>query len=163
MSGKIQNRYNALVRELDISEYAPDYRLVDDVVPVVMLHEHCEGDCITNAATVAASSPTNIIASPVLRAGAYQVVLYMSWEKAVATAEACSFRIMSNATTLALDGNSLALLWYTDFGVSANDPKSRTLVIPKVHFPELSQLVCRLETSLIVNDYLTMGFVLQPI
>jgi len=158
MAGKIQNRYEALARELDVSDYRPAYRMTDDVVPVIILHEHCEGSILGDSATAAgAVGPLQVAGAAFSRAGAYQVVLYWDSYKAVASQEAAYFRVQDSST-----GLSLGTLWYFNFGYVSGVERG-TMVIPKIHVPERSECVGYLATTLVAADQITMGFFLQPV
>lgn len=158
MGGKIQNRYPSLVRELDVTDYNPNFTLLDGVTPVVVLHEHCEGDIVGASATQAgAGGPVQIAGALFPRAGAFQITLFWDSNKSVATQEAAYFRIQDSST-----GANLGTLWYFNFGYNAGGERG-TLVIPKVHVPERAELVGYLATTLVATDQLTMGFSIQPV
>jgi len=161
MSGKIQNRYSALVRELDITEYAPNYRITDDVVPVVILHEHCEGDAQSTAASQdgAGGPTTGAITLTPNRPGAHQITIYADWSIAVAAREAMRFRIDERTT-----GATILLLRYLNYG-NANGMLAGhfELTFPKIHLPENCQISCDLLTAVAAGDNVTIGMLIQPV
>jgi len=158
MAGRIQNRYSSLVRELDITDYAPDYRLGDNVTPVIILHEHCgEGTLSSSAATAlgAVGPLLDIVVMP-LNPGAYQLALYFSSYVAASADEACAFYMYD-----VRNGIVTRPLWYSDFGRQV--AQNEQLVIPKLHFGEGEGVIARLMTTMIATNVLTMGITAQPI
>ena len=157
MAGKIQNRYSALVRELDITDYTPQYRMTDDVVPVVVLHEHCEGSCRGSAGTIGASGPTAGVASVIPeRSGAHQILMFWDSYVAVGAAESAAFYLIDSA-----NGTPVSGLWYFDFGYGGMERGN--LLIPKIHIPENTSVRGDLLSTLAATNFLTMGLLLQPV
>ena len=166
MTSRIRNRYPSLIRELDLETPPPMFVLGDVALPVVVLHEHCEGVMISATGTVAgAVGPVNILTmfadglDGVLpfAAGAYSFTLFADWNIVVSAQEALSFRVRDS-----VGGLSQHLLWYFNIGRPAGGGRN-SLVIPKVHVPEGSYVTARLETTLAAADDVTMGLVIQRV
>jgi len=157
VAGKIQNRYSALVRELDISDYAPNYRITDDVVPVVVLHEHCEGECLASSSSGGSLSANDILATITPpHAGAYQITLYADWIIAIAQNEAMAWWIRQGT-------QNVTLLRYLVYGATGNQAGHMAMTIPKLHIPEGCIIVGQQMTATAAGDYTTMGLLVQPV
>lgn len=156
MTARIQKRYDALNRTLDLETPVPGFTLLDDAVPVVMIHEHCEGPCLSFAGTITATAVTSqsLVSVPV--AGAYQVVLYWNAHLAAAAQEAAQFGVYGAGSVA-----RTALLWYFDFGFPADDRGS--LLIPKLHFEEGDSIQFDKLTATLAGDFVTFGCLVQPI
>lgn len=155
---KIKNRYSSLTRELDLEGGTEQFELRPDVQPVVVLHEHCEGDALSSVVTQAgAGGPLEIARVTPSHAGAYQVFLYADWNIAVAAQEALSFRLLEITS-----GVSSIYLWYFNIGRPAGGGRD-SILLPKIHIPENYAVVGNLVTTILAADDVTMGILLQPV
>jgi len=156
VTSRIQKRYDSLHRTLDLETSVPGFVLIETATPVVLLHEHCEGDCVAASATLSgAVGPAQIASTQVLRAGAYQVLLY--YDGNAAAQEALAFYLSSSLT-----GQNLATLWYANFGVGGVGGRD-AVVIPKLHVNDGQEIRAYLVTAMGVGDQITAGVTVQPI
>jgi hypothetical protein len=164
----IKKRYEALARSLDLETSNPQFYLEDSAVPVVLIHEHCEGDCFGYSNVAAGNTwPTTIVSSlnslavqpgnVLFKAQAYQMLLYASWDMGVAATEDLSFKLYASG------GITLATLWAIKFGFGPMSQGALSLLIPKIHVPEGSYLLGTADSAGLAADSLRMGFLLQPI
>jgi hypothetical protein len=161
MPGTIQNRYSALARELDIKDYAPAFVLGDNVTPVIVLHEHCEGDAsfVAIAYPGVLAAATTLLAIPVtggVTAGAYYVRAEFSWVIAVAAIHAMDFLV---GTTTVLGG----LICRSAYG-GADDLTGRHVIeVPKMHVQDQGVFYFRNAVEHLAADYLAVSLFIQPV
>ena len=159
MPGKIRKAFSSLARSLRLQPAQMDLELQDDVVPVVLIHEHCEGDSVAASATMAGpNAGGTLIAAQAPEEGAYQVILTVQWLIAIAAAEPVQFRIRDRTTSA--DGT---LLWFTYIGQTGALTGERQMLIPKLHIPGNSNIEFDVLTAILVGDEVTASVLLQPI
>jgi len=157
MASVIKKRFESLVRALGLETSSPEMVFQDEAYPVVLIHEHCEGDLLTAQSQLAgAGGPVQIAYVLAPRAGAYQLTMYWDSYVAAAADEAASFRIQTD-----VGGVSQKTIWYFYFGRQTVERGIHT--IAKIHLDEGMLISAQLETALIATNYLTMGIALQPI
>ena len=154
---KILKNYQSLYRELTLESPFPNLDFQSEVVPVVILHEHCDGEFeIASASLGGVQAPQNLFTIPFPVSGAFQIAMYCNWLIAIAAQEAFRFTIDLGAT-------HWKTIWYLDVGYAGATAGREQWVIPKLHIPEGAVLRGELLTTTAAGDFLTMGAVIQPI
>jgi len=166
VAGKIQNRYSDIVRELDITDYTPNYRITDDVVPVVILHEHCEGERVgiggTSIGVLAAGDIGSVLVLP--RPGAYQLTIYVQSRISVAVPAGKLLFLVDR-----VQGSAAGSLGRTLFaglhGPANMQSIDAQLTYPKLHFDEGREVawVIPAGSNLIAADALNVFAIFQPV
>jgi hypothetical protein len=161
MGGTIQNRYNALARELDMKDYAPAFKLTDDVLPVIVLHEHCENppSFITVAYPGVIAATTSLLGIPVsggLTAGAYYVRAEFSWQIPVAAIHAMDF-LLGDPTVFG------GLICRSAYGGPDDLSGRHVIEIPKMHVHDQGVFYFRNAVAHLAADYLVVSMFVQPV
>ena len=157
MPARIKKRFESLVRSLNLETNTPEFVLEDAAVPVVLIHEHCEGECLMAASTISGiQAAQTIVSIPIPTAGAYQVLMYWDSYTGASSQEAAAFYLSSPV------GVYVGPLYYFNFGYAANAERG-SLLIPKIHINEGQVIRGEFLTALIAGNQLTMGLLVQPI
>jgi hypothetical protein len=164
MSSRIQRIYSTLVRSLDLREASQNYVLLDEVRPVVILHEHCEGVTrgfsVTNVGALAAG---DLAVLDDIAAGAYSVSGWMFGSTAVALVGALESVLVTDRPRGIAAATIDRIIFRLDFGNAARQANNFPVLIPKYEIHEGRELAIVLTSALIANDAVSVGLVLQPI
>ena len=160
---KTRKRYPSLLKELEADGTIGQLDILETVQPVVILHEHCEGSyqTINGGFAGITAAPNEAFSITLPRGGAFQVIAQVYASVAVVlvgTTEVVTFR--SRSTTLADAG--VAFLRF-DWGSAGIQSIAQTVVIPKIHFDEGTDLIMQLGTALIANDFVFGLLTVQPV
>lgn len=159
MGPRIKKSYQSLYRSLDLEGNFPSLEFESNAVPVVIIHEHCEGDAQgASASQDNAGGPLTIASVTPPRTGAYQIMIYGDWNVAIAAREAMSWRVQDPNS-----GTTLILLRYLNFGNTGMTTGHFCEVIPKIHLEEGVVVNARLDSAIAINDNVTMGLLVVPI
>jgi len=159
---KIQKRYPSLPRELDLA--APGisaFNLLEEVRPVVVLHEHCEGHGFASASsTIGAFGPGNLAQVGPFTQGAYQVFAFVQVALAVPLVGAAK-----NITVELTDVNGVVqnLLAVVVFGPTGMNGLNLPFLFPKVHLDEQTFVRVRMNGAFLADDQSAGGLYVQPL
>jgi hypothetical protein len=158
------NRYSSLSRELDLQGSPGPFFLEEAVIPVVLIHEHCEGERqgtgAFNVGAIAAGDWGVPFVIP--KAGAYQVSGGISAAVAVGLVGSTQNVMLTDRPVGSAPGTLGRTLMSFSWGVTQMTSIQDTFVIPKVHFDEGREMVW-VSTALAVNDLLDVFALCQPV
>ena len=132
MPSEIQKRYASLLRGLELKQNAGPFTLVDEALPVVVLHEVFDNPYLVqhgyHPGVVAVNSILLSVAPSVegFRAGPYYVKISFGWELAVAQFRIIDFR-------LGRAGATAEVLHRISYGAAGHTSGHHVVDFPKIN------------------------------
>ncbi len=165
MPAKSQNTYASIIRELNLQGVADDFELHGNITPVVVLHEHCEGERFGTGATLVGIGAAGDFgaAVPIPHAGSYQISYQMQVAIAVALVGTAKALVLTDRPMGAAGGSlgrTLALFYFGPAGLQAYASEGH---MAKIHFQEGREVVWVQTVALLANDLLSCAAVFQPV